>query len=109
MGNTPGGWGRGNTGSVPDDHVAFVDLPEQDHAEGDGPDPVGGFVQANELLFEGVGKKKQLVFQPERAGVGDALDEEVARVLERRQALGIGPGRRGIAGAGRAAADTHRL
>ena len=74
--------GEGNKGSVPDDHVAFVDLPEQDRAEVDGPDPVVGFVQADELLFEGIGEEEQFVVQPEGAGVGDALDEEVARILE---------------------------
>jgi hypothetical protein len=84
--------GEDHQGSVPDDHVAFVDLPEQDRSKVDGPESVVGFFQADELLFEGVGDEEQFVFEPEGAGVGDALDQEVARILERRQLLGIGPG-----------------
>ena len=38
MGDTSWGWGRANKGSVSDDHVAFVDLPQQDGPEVDGPD-----------------------------------------------------------------------
>jgi len=45
------------------------------------------------------------VFEPEGAGVGDALDDEVPRVLERGQAVGKGWGRQGVARAGRAAAE----
>ena len=57
------------------------------------------------MLLEGIGDEEQFVFEPEGTGVGDALDEEVARILEGRQALGIGPGRRSVAGAGGAAVE----
>jgi len=42
------------------------------------------------VLFDGVGDEEQLVVEPEGAGVGDSLDQEVPRILERRQALGKG-------------------
>ena len=92
MGNTSWGWGRANEGSVSDDHVAFVELPEQDRAEVERPDPVVGFVQANVKLLERIGDEEQLVFEPEGAGVGDALHEEVPRVLERGRWSGKGRG-----------------
>lgn len=75
-------------GSVPDDHVAFVNLPEENGSEVDGPDPVGGFVQTDVMLFERIGDEEQFVFEPEGAGVGHALHDEVARILERRESVG---------------------
>jgi hypothetical protein len=57
------------------------------------------------MLFERVGDEEQLVFEAERAGVGDALDQEVARILERGKPVGKGPSRRGVAGAGRATTE----
>src|SRR5512142_2662802 len=97
MGDTSWG-GGGPQGSVPDDHVAFVDLPEQDASEVDGPDPVGGFVQADVMLFESIGNEEQLVFEPEGTGVGDTLDQEVTRILERRQPVRIRARGHGVAG-----------
>lgn len=108
MGNTSQGWGKGNKGSVPDDHVPFVDFGEQDGPEVDRPDAVVGFFQADVVLFERVGDEEQLVFEPERARVRNALDQEVAGVLERRQAFGKRARRRGEAGAGRLAAPATR-
>ena len=92
--------GRVNTRSVPDDHVAFVDLPEQDGSEVDGPDPVVGFFQADVMLFERTSDEEQRVFEPEGADVGDALHDEVPRVLERGQPLGIVAWGSAVAGAG---------
>ena len=68
MGNTSWGWGRANKGSVSDDHVAFVDLPEQDRPEVDGPDPVVGFIQPDVMLLERTGDEEQFVLEPEGAG-----------------------------------------
>src|SRR3972149_6348034 len=57
------------------------------------------------MLFECVGDEEQLVLQPERAGVGDTLDQEVPRIVERRQSLGKGAGRGSIARARRLTAE----
>jgi carboxymethylenebutenolidase len=59
----------GACASVPDDHLALVDLGEQDRAEVDRPDPVVGFFEADVVLFQGIGDEEQRVFEPEGAGV----------------------------------------
>jgi hypothetical protein len=41
------------------------------------------------VLLEGVGDEHEPCLEPDRPGVGDALDDEVARVLDRRQEVGI--------------------
>lgn len=92
MGNASQWWEKGKKGSVPDDHVPFVDFGEQDSPEVDGPDAVVGFFQPEVVLFERVGDEQQLVFEPEGAGVGDALHQELSRILERRQPIGKGAG-----------------
>ena len=40
-------------------------------------------------MLEGVGDKHEPLLEPDRPGVGDALDDEVAGVLDRRQDSGI--------------------
>jgi len=95
---------RESTGSVSNNHVALVDFRQKDRPEIDRPDAVIGFFQADVMLFECVGDEEQLVLEPERAGVGDLLDQEVPRVFERGQSLGKGAGRGGVARAGRPAA-----
>jgi len=57
------------------------------------------------MLLQGVGDEEQLVLEPERAGVGDALDQEVARVLEGREAVGQRAWGQVVAGAGRLAPE----
>jgi len=85
MGNTSVGWGGPARESVPDDHVAFVDLPGQDGSEIDGPDPVVGFFQADGMLFVRIGDEEQLVLEPEGAGVGCVCEHSnVAARLSRR-------------------------
>ena len=81
---------RVGQGSIPNDHVAFVDLGQENRPEVDRPDAIVGFCEAEVVLLQGIGDEEQLVFQPEGAGVRHALDQEVAGVLERRQALGKG-------------------
>jgi hypothetical protein len=71
-------------GSIPDDHIAFVDFGQEDRPEVDRPDAIVGFFEAEVMLFERIGDEEQLVLEPERAGVGDPLDQEVPRLLERR-------------------------
>ena len=57
------------------------------------------------VLLQGIGDKQQPVLEAEGAGVGDPLHQEMAGVLERRQVLGIEPGREVVAISGRAAAQ----
>lgn len=99
IGNTFWVWGKGDKGSVPDNHVAFVHFGQEDGSEVDGPDSVVGFFKVDVVFFHGVGNKEQLVFQPEGAGVGDPLDKEVPGVFEGRQALGKRARRGAVAGA----------
>jgi len=73
----------------PDDVVAFVDPPEQDVAEVDRPDAVGDLLEADGMLLERVGEEEQPLAEADRAGVGDALDDEVPGVLHRRQGAGV--------------------
>ncbi len=73
MGDTSPGWRKSRKRSVPDDHVSFIDFGEEDGSEGDGPDPVVGFFQADVMLFQGIGDEEQFVFDPEGTGVGNAL------------------------------------
>ena len=39
--------------------------------------------------FERVGDEEQALLEAERPGVGDALDEEVSGILDRRQLAGV--------------------
>jgi len=80
----------GQQGSIPDDHVAFVELGQEDRAEVDRPDPIVGFFEAEVVLLQGIRDEEQLVLEAKRAGVGHPLDQEVAGVGERRQVLGKG-------------------
>lgn len=89
--------GGGQHGSIPEDHAAFVDRGEQDGPEVDRPDPIVGFLEADVVLFQGIGDEEQLGLQPERAGVGHPLDQEVPRMLQRGQVLGKGARGGGVA------------
>ena len=77
-------------GSVPDDHVAFVDLGQKHGPEVDRPDAIVGFVETEVMLLECIGDEEAFVLESERAGVGHPLDQEVARIFERREVFGIG-------------------
>jgi hypothetical protein len=43
------------------------------------------FVDASGMLLKGVGKKEQPLLESNRLGVGDARDEEMAGIFDRRQ------------------------
>ncbi len=81
----------------PDDVVPFVDATQQDVAEVNGPDAVGDLLEADGMLLERVGEEEQALLQADGAGVGDALDEEMARVLDGRQGARVDPGRGAVA------------
>lgn len=65
--------------------VALVEASEQDLAEVDRPDAIVDFLEPDVMLLEGVGDEQQAVFEAEGARVGDALDEEVSWILQRRK------------------------
>ena len=88
-----------------DDVVPFVDPSQQDAAEVDRPNAIGHLLEADRVLLEGVGDEHQPFLEPDRPSVGDALDDEVPRVLEWGEFLGVGPRRRGVAGAWGTAAE----
>jgi len=77
----------------PDDIVALVDPPEEHVAEVDGSDAVIDLLEPDGVLLERIGDEQQALLQADSAGVGDGLDEEMARVLNGRQDAGIGEGR----------------
>ena len=77
-------------GSIPDDHVAFVDLGQQHCPEVDRPDAIVGVVETEVMLFECMGDEEAFVLESERAGVGHPLDQEMPRIFERREVFGIG-------------------
>jgi hypothetical protein len=74
----------------PDDVVALVDASEQDLAKVNGPDPVADLLEADGMLLQGVGEEKEPLLQANGARVGDALDEEVAEILDWGQRAGVG-------------------
>jgi hypothetical protein len=57
------------------------------------------------VLLQGIGDEQQSVLETERAGVRDALDEEMPRVLARRDLAGKRPRRRAVAGGWGTAAE----
>src|SRR5919109_322994 len=75
----------------PDDIVAFVDASEQDAAKVNGPDTVVNFFEPYGMLLKGIGKKEQPLLEPNRPGVGAALDEEMTGIFDRRQRARVGP------------------
>ena len=74
------------------DVVAFVEPSDQDPAEVNGPDAVGDFFEPDRVLFECVRDEEQALLESERPRVGDALDEEVPGIVNRRQLAGVRPG-----------------
>ncbi len=82
-----------------DDVVPFVNPSQQDAAEVDRPDAIGHLLEADRVLLEGVGDEHKPFLEPDRPGVGDALDDEVPGIFDRRQGVGIrargGPVERG--------------
>ena len=66
----------------PDDVVAFIDASEQDVAEMNGPDSVIDLLEPHRVLLQRIGEKEQTLFEPDGSGVGHALDEKVAGILD---------------------------
>jgi hypothetical protein len=60
-------------------------------AEVNGPDPVVGLLEADRVLLQRVGEEEPPLLQSKRARVGDALDEEMAGILDRGQRAGVRP------------------
>ena len=88
----------GDTGLRADDVVPFVDPAQAGRAEVDRPDAVVDLLEADGVLLERVGDEEQALLEAEGAGVGDALDDEVAGILDRRAGLpGTRAGRAGRA------------
>ncbi len=74
----------GNTCRLrPDDVIPFVDPSQEDTAEVDRPDAVVDLLEADRVLLEGVRDEHEPFLEPDRPGVGDTLDDEVAGVLDR--------------------------
>lgn len=75
----------GNRLSGPDDVVTFVHAPQEDAAEVNRPDAVGDLLEPDRVLLERIGDEEQAFLQADGAGVGDARDDEMAGILDRRQ------------------------
>jgi hypothetical protein len=73
--------------------VTLVEASEENLAEVDRPDAVVDFLEPDVMLLEGVGDEQQPVFEAECARVGDALDEKVSWIIQRRELLWERPGR----------------
>ena len=81
-----------------DDVVPLVDPSQEDTAEGDRLDAIGHLLEADRVLLESISDEHEPFFEPDRPGVGDALDDEVAGVFDRRQDLRVRAGRGPVEG-----------
>ena len=79
-----------------EDVVPFVDTRQEDVAEVDGPDSVGHFLEAEDLLLERVRDEEQALLEPDRARIRHALGTVVAGVLDRRDDAGRRTRRRAV-------------
>jgi hypothetical protein len=70
---------------TPNDVVTFVEPGDEHVTEVDRPDAVVDFLESDRVWREGVGDEEQALLEPKGPGVGDALDEKVARILDRRE------------------------
>src|SRR5882762_1934692 len=86
---------------APNDRVTFVEPREKDVTEVDRPDAIVHFLEADGVGCERVTDEEQASFESERAGVRDALHEEVPGILDGRQSGIVRAGRRLIARRGR--------
>jgi len=85
-----------------DDVVPFVDPSQQDAAEVDRPDAIGHLLEADRVLLEGVGDEHKPFLEPDRPGVGDALDAS-----HRTPPPSLGVGVQSIGGGTPSAASHH--
>lgn len=97
--------GGGTIELVPNYHLSFVEFRQEHTPEVDRPDPVAGFLETDVMLLEGVGDEEEFVLESERPGAGDPFDDEVPRILQRRQLLGKAAERRTVVRAGRLAPE----
>ena len=70
------------TGSFAADIVALIKAREQDRAEVNRPDPIVDFFETDGVVVERIGEVQQPGLKTNRAGISDAFDEEVARIVE---------------------------
>ena len=89
------------TGSFAADIVALIEAREQDCAEVNRPDPVVDFFETGIVIVGRIGEVQQPGLKANRAGIGDAFDEEVARIFQRGESRWIRPRRRRVVRAGR--------
>jgi len=68
----------------------FVESAEEHGSEVDGPDAVGGFLQADVFLEQGVADVDPATFPPDAAISADATDLEVAGVFGLGESVGVG-------------------
>jgi hypothetical protein len=76
------------------DVVTFIEPGDQYLTKVDRPDAIADFLESDRVWREGVGDEEQSLLETKRPGVGDALHEEVPRILD-RQEPGIVHARRG--------------
>jgi hypothetical protein len=88
---------------APNDVITFVKSGDEHLAKVDRPDAIVDFLESDRVGREGVGDEEQPLLEAEGAGVRDALDEEVPRILDGEEA-GIVRARRGSVERGRRAA-----
>ena len=84
-----------------DDTIALVEAREQDRAEVNRPDPIVNFFESDVVVVERSGEVQQPGLKANRAGIRDAFDEEVARIVQRWECRWVGPRRRRVVRAGR--------
>ena|SRR5882762_4662720 len=69
------------------------------------PDAVVDFLESDGVLLQRVGDEEQALLEPKRSGVRDALHDEMAGILDRRQCAAVEPRRRPIPRRGRSALE----
>src|SRR6266849_11062596 len=69
------------------------------------PDAVVDLLESDGLLVERLGDEEQALLEPKRPGVRDALPDEMAGILDRRNGAGVAPRRRPIPRRGRGALE----
>ena len=64
------------------DHVPLIYRGKKDGVEVDGPDPVVDLLEPDVEVFQGRGDEDELVAEANGSNPGDALDDEVAQILD---------------------------
>ena len=83
-------------GALPVDlHGGLIEFPEEHLAEVDGLDPIVGFLESDVLSAQRTAKNEQVVLEANGPDTRDVFDQQVARILQRRERIGIGT-RRGL-------------